>query len=115
MAVNAVTSNNEHQEVALQASLPVARQRAVDNDWRNRGGGPDRIRPFSEAAVTAANVHNSALVLKLIFNELAETEDVAEQITRDRPGLAPHLAELQEMAVHGWKVKFACYLARGRV
>jgi hypothetical protein len=115
MVLTAVASDDEQNEKedtrANQAAVPALP--AVRQDWRNRGG-VDRIKSYSAAAAYEAVFHNSALLFKSMSYELAGIDDVAERITSMRPGLAYHLADIEDTLIQSWKCKMAQYLNGGR-
>jgi hypothetical protein len=112
MRLTTVASDDEHEEQGTQASeannLP-----AVRSDWRKRGGD-DRLPSNSAAAVTEALFRNSRLLFQSVSYELARIDDLAEQVTSTRPGLAYHLAGFEDMLVQAWQCKMAQYLNCGR-
>jgi hypothetical protein len=112
MRLTTVASDDERGQQGSQASQ-ATNLPAIRPDWRARGG-VDRIRSNSAAANTQALLHNSALLFRSVCHELAGIDDIAEQITSERPGLAYHLADFEGMMVQAWKSKMAQYLNQGR-
>jgi hypothetical protein len=112
MPLTSVASADEYEEQGNQAretdNLP-----AVQSNWRKRGG-EDRLPSNSAAAVTDALFRNSRLLFQSVSYELARVDDLAERVTRTRPGLAYHLAGIEDMLVEAWKFRIAQYLNCGR-